>query len=57
MKLSIALYKIGHGMAQLVEALHRKVAGSIPSGVTGIFHWQSFRPRYGPGVDTASNRN
>ena len=31
----------------------RKVAGSIPDGVTGIFHW----PHYDPGVDSASNRN
>ena len=38
-------------------ATSRKVAGSIPDGVTGIFHWQSFRPQYGPGVDSASNRN
>ena len=27
-------------MAQLVEAL-RKVAGSIPDGVIGIFHWHN----------------
>jgi hypothetical protein len=27
-----------HAMAQLVEALRRKVAGSIPNGVTEIFH-------------------
>jgi len=35
----------------------RKVAGSNRHGVTGIFHWQSFRPHYGPGVDSISNRN
>jgi len=34
-----------------------KVAGSIPDGVIGFFHWQSFRPHYGPGVDSASNRS
>ena len=30
----------GHAVAQLVEhcATNRKVAGSIPDGVTGIFH-------------------
>ena len=30
----------GHAMVQLVEhcATNRKVAGSIPDGVTGIFH-------------------
>ena len=32
--------------------LSRKVAGSISDGVIGIF-----RPHYGPGVDSASNRN
>jgi len=35
----------------------RTVAGSIPDGVIGIFHSQSFWPHYGPGVDSASNRN
>jgi hypothetical protein len=35
----------------------RKVAGSIPDGVTGIFQSQSFLPHYGPGVDSVSNRN
>jgi hypothetical protein len=35
-----------------------KVAGSIPDGVIGIFHWhKSFWSHYGPGVDSASNRN
>ena len=35
-----------------------KVAGSIPDGVIGFFSLtQSFRPYYGPGVDSASNRN
>ena len=28
----------GHAVAQLVEALRYKVAGSIPDGVIGIFH-------------------
>ena len=33
--------------------MSRKVAGSIPDGVIGIFHcW----PHYGPGVDSASDR-
>jgi len=36
----------------------RKVAGSIPAGVRGFFiDIKSFRSRYGPGVDSASNRN
>jgi len=34
-----------------------KVAGSIPDGAIGIFQWQSFRPRYGRGFDSASNGN
>jgi hypothetical protein len=33
---------------------NRQVAGSIPDGVIGIFQWQS---HYGPGVNSASNRN
>ena len=37
------------------RATNRKVAGSIPDGVIGISH--SHNPHYGPGVDTASNRN
>jgi hypothetical protein len=32
----------------------RKVAGLIPGGSTGIF---LFRPHYGTGVDSASNKN
>jgi len=37
-----------------VLATNRKVAGSIPAGVIDI---KSFRSHYGPGVDSASNRN
>ena len=34
------------------------VAGSIPASVTGFFiDIKSFRSHYGPGVDSASNRN
>jgi len=36
-------------------ATNRKVAGSIPDGVIGIFHF--IRSHYGPGVDSASNIN
>ena len=37
---------------------NRKVAGSIPAGVTGFFiDIKSFRSHYGPGVDSISNRN
>ena len=35
-------------------AANRKVAGSIPASVSGFF---LFRSHYGPGVDSASNRN
>ena len=39
-------------------ATNLKFAGSIPAGVTGIFiDIKSFRSHYGPGVDSASNRN
>ena len=35
-----------------------KVAGSIPASVSGFFiDIKSFRSHYGPGVDSASNRN
>jgi len=38
-------------------ATNRKVAGSIPAGVTGYFiDIKSFRSHYGSGVDSASNR-
>ena len=39
-------------------ATNRKVAGSIPAGVSGFFiDIKSFRSHYGPGVNSASNRN
>ena len=39
-------------------ATNRKVAGSIPAGVSGFFiDIKSFQSHYGPGVDSASNRN
>jgi len=39
-------------------ATYRKVAGSVPGGVTGFFiDIKSFPLHYGPGVDSASNRN
>ena len=35
-----------------------KIAGSIPAGVSGFFiDRKSFLSHYGPGVDSASNRN
>jgi hypothetical protein len=45
-----------HGDAVGWDAASR-VTGSVPNGVTGIFHWLSFRPHYGPGVDSATDRN
>jgi hypothetical protein len=39
-------------------ATNRKLAGSIPAGVNRFFiAIKSFRSHYGPGVDSASNRN
>ena len=39
-------------------AINRKVAGSIPAGVNGFFiDIKSFRSHYGPGVDSACNKN
>jgi len=50
----------GTAVAQRLRrcATDRKVIGSIPAGVSGFFiDIKSFRSRYGPGVDSASNRN
>jgi len=42
----------------VVKVLCYKSEGSIPAGVTGFFiDIKSFRSHYGPGVDSASNRN
>jgi hypothetical protein len=38
-------------------ATSRKVAGSIPCAVIGIFFIGMIRPHYGPGVDSFCNRN
>jgi len=39
-------------------ATNRTVASSIPVGVSGLFiDIKSFRSHYGPGIDSASNRN
>ena len=38
-------------------ATSRKVAGSIPDRVNGPLHWHETSSRYGPEVDSASNRN
>ena len=50
----------GTAVAQWLRccATNRKVAGSIPAGVTGFFiDIKSLRSHYGPRVDSASNRN
>ena len=50
----------GTAVAQWLRccATSRKVGGSIPTGVCGFFiDIKSFRSHYGPGVDSASNRN
>ena len=50
----------GTAVAQWLRccATNRKVAVSIPAGVSGFFsNIKSFRSYYGPGVDSASNRN
>jgi len=50
----------GTAVAQWLRccAPNRKVACSIPAGVSGFFiDIKSFRSHYGPGVDSASNRN
>jgi hypothetical protein len=51
---------MGTAVAQWLSccATNRKVAGSIPPGVSGFFiDIKFFRSHYGPGVDSASNRN
>ena len=50
----------GTAVAQWLRccATIRKIAHSIPAGVSGFFIYiKSFRSHYGPGVDSASNRN
>jgi len=50
----------GTAVAQWLRccATNRNVVGSIPAGVNGIFiDIKFFRSHYGPGVDSASNRN
>jgi len=59
-KCSLYLCTLGTTVAQWLRccATNRKVTGSIPAGVTGFFiDIKSFRSHYGPGVDSASNRN
>jgi len=51
---------MGTAVAQWLSrgATNRNVAGSIPASVSRIFiDIKSFQSHYGPGVDSASNRN
>jgi hypothetical protein len=48
----------GSTVVKVLCYTNRKVAGSIPTGVNGFFiDIKSFRSHYGPGVESASNRN
>ena len=56
----ILIYPPGTAVAQWLRCCvtNRKVAGSIPAGVSEFFiDIKSFRSHYGPGVNSASNRN
>jgi len=58
--LSIVHYVVGTAVAQWLRccATNQKVAGSIPASVGGFFiDIKPFQSHYGPGVDSASNRN
>jgi len=53
-------YSRGHTVVQLVEALRYKPEGC--GFDSRLCHWnislrKSFWPQYGPGIDSASNRN
>ena len=49
--------EVGTAVVQWLRccATNRKVAGSIPAGVSGFFI--DIKSHYVPGVDSASNRN
>jgi hypothetical protein len=54
------MFRAGHAVAQLVEALRYKSEGRVFD--SRWCHWnflltQSFQPHYGHGADSASNRN
>jgi len=54
------MFRAGTAVAQWLRccATIRKVAGSIPASVSGfLIDIKSFWSHYGPGVDSASNRN
>ena len=51
---------LGTAVAQWLRCCvtNRKVTGSIPAAVIGLFiDIKSFPPYYGPGVDSSPNRN
>jgi len=51
---------MGTAVAQWLRccATNRKVAGSIPAGVSGFFFYiKSFQSHYVPAIDATSNRN
>ena len=51
---------LGTTVAQWLRccATNQKAAGSIPAGVSGFFiDIKSFQSHYGPGIESASNRN
>jgi len=57
---SVNIIILGTAVAQWLRCsvTNRKVAGSIPANVSGFFiDIKFFRSHYGPGVDSASNRN
>ena len=60
LRYSPLLEPVAHRVSTVVKVLcyKWKVAVSIPAGVSGFFiDIKSFRSHYGPGVDSASNRN
>ena len=55
----LTISHLGTAVAQWLRCCvtNQKVAGLIPNGVTGIFHWRNPSDRtMGPGVGSASNR-
>jgi len=49
---------VAQWLRHCATAVTREVAGSIPASVSGFFiDIKFFRSHYGPGVDSASNRN
>ena len=58
--ISESTLNVGTAVAEWLRccATNRKVAGSFPAGVVGFsVDIKYFRSHYGPGVDSASNRN